>query len=145
MKYVLTVLCCTLAVGCNEASREAGKSSGTDVTVKKPVVEKDQATVSDDQKNAGVTAPNGEHAATSPLEQKEDKTDITITSDIRKRVVDGKMSVEAQNIEIISRDGVVTLRGPVKSADEKQKIADVAAEIAGTKHVIDEIEVEAPN
>jgi osmotically-inducible protein OsmY len=123
MKYVVAMLCCAYLAGCNETSREAGKSSQTDVTVKKPVVDQ---------------------AATSALEQKEDKTDITITSDIRKRVVGEKLSVEAQNIKIISRDGTVTLRGSVKSADEKQKIADVAAEIAGVKHVIDEIDVEAP-
>src|SRR5258708_35164044 len=122
MKYVLAMFCCIVVVGCNEASREAGKSSRTDVTVKKPVAEQ---------------------AATSPLEQKEDRTDISITADIRKRIVDDKLSVEAQNIKIISRDGVVTLRGSVKSADEKQKIADVAGEYAGEKHVIDGIGIEA--
>jgi osmotically-inducible protein OsmY len=53
------------------------------------------------------------------------------------------MSVNAQNVKIITQDGKVTLRGPVKSPEEKQKIESIASSVAGTDKVDSQLEVEA--
>jgi len=45
-------------------------------------------------------------------------------------VSDKSLSIAAHNVKIISRDGMVTLRGTVKSDDEKKSIEDKATEIA---------------
>src|SRR5436189_6440938 len=73
--------------------------------------------------NTGANANDRNNdAAKTPIDQNENKADIDITANIRKQVVDTKMSVNAQNVKIITQDGKVTLRGHVKSAEEKKQI-----------------------
>ena len=65
-----------------------------------------------------------------------------LTQKIRQKVVaDDSLSMLAQNVKIITVDGVVTLRGPVNSAEEKERIAAVATEVAGAGKVKDNLEV----
>ena len=52
------------------------------------------------------------------------------------------LSMTAKNVKIITADGVVTLRGPVKSAAEKRTIAKLARENAGEAKVENQLEVE---
>jgi osmotically-inducible protein OsmY len=53
------------------------------------------------------------------------------------------MSTDAHNVKIITQNGKVTLRGPVKSEDEKRQIEEIAVRFAGDGNVVNEIEVEA--
>src|SRR5436190_19537024 len=58
--------------------------------------------------------------------------DVKITADIRRAIVkDSGLSVTAQNIKIITANGQVTLVGPVNTAEEKTKIAQIAKSVAG--------------
>jgi osmotically-inducible protein OsmY len=45
-------------------------------------------------------------------------------------------------VKIITIDGVVTLRGPVKNENEKTTVASIARKASGVKRVDDQIEVE---
>jgi len=93
--------------------------------------------------NTGANAADrNNEAAKTPIDQNENKADVDITANIRKRVVDTKMSVNAQNAKIITQDGKVTLRGPVKSAEEKQQIEDIASDVAGKGNVDNQLAVE---
>ena len=68
--------------------------------------------------------------------------DIKLTQSIRKEVVDqDKFSSDAKNIKIISLGGNVTLKGPVKSIDEKKKIEAIANKIAGKNKMKSEITI----
>jgi hyperosmotically inducible protein len=59
-------------------------------------------------------------------------------------VSDKSLSTDAHNIKIIAQDGNVTLKGPVKSEQEKQAVESKAAEVVGgPDHVKSEIEVKA--
>ena len=79
----------------------------------------------------------------SPLDQGGSESDRAITQEIRKSVVaDDSLSTNAKNVKIITVDGVVTLRGPVKTADEKTTIAALAKKAAGAKSVDDQLEIE---
>ena len=79
----------------------------------------------------------------TPMDQGGSEGDRTITQEIRRAVVaqDG-LSTNAKNVKIITVDGVVTLRGPVKTADEKATIATLAGRTAGVKRVDNQLEVE---
>jgi osmotically-inducible protein OsmY len=67
---------------------------------------------------------------------------VAITQAIRKAVVaDKALSTKAHNVKIITADGVVTLRGPVNSAEEKDKIAAKAKSVAGVKSVENKLEI----
>src|SRR5689334_537159 len=54
-------------------------------------------------------------------QQKDNRSDVQITADIRKAVMDDKdLSTYAHNIKIVTRNGKVTLKGPVRSEEEKK-------------------------
>jgi hyperosmotically inducible protein len=80
----------------------------------------------------------------TPGDQSESQADRTLTQRIRKAVVaDKSLSTTAKNIKIITNDGLVTLRGPVNNAQEKEKIEVKAQQIAGANSVDNQLEVKA--
>jgi osmotically-inducible protein OsmY len=84
-----------------------------------------------------------EETMKTPMDQSESEGDRTITQNIRKSIVDNdQLSTNAQNVKIITSDGVVTLRGPVKSEAEKSTIASVAQKTPGVKKVENLLEIE---
>lgn len=61
---------------------------------------------------------------------------------IRKSVLDDKaLSTYAHNVKIIAKAGKVTLKGPVRSEEEKRTIEQKAAEVAGAGNVTNEITI----
>jgi osmotically-inducible protein OsmY len=98
-----------------------------------------------DADNSGKNVRDRAERALTPTDQGGSEADRTITQEIRKAVVaDDALSMNAKNVKIITIDGVVTLRGPVKSAEEKARIASVSTKAAGVKRVDNQLEVEAP-
>jgi len=92
--------------------------------------------------NSGRNERDRQDAALTPMDQSNDPADIELTQKIRKAVVaDEGLSTNAHNVKIISADGVVTLRGPVGSQDEKAKIEATAVSIAGAKNVRNHLEI----
>ena len=82
-------------------------------------------------------------ATLTPLDQGGSEADRDLTQLVRQRIVDQDgFSVDAKNVKIITQNGVVTLRGPVESAEEKARIGALAAEAAGVKRVDNQVEVE---
>jgi len=79
----------------------------------------------------------------TPMDQGGSSADREITAAIRKAIVDDDtLSSNAHNVKIITVDGVVTLRGPVKSAAEKAAVAAKAQRTKGAKRVDNQLEVE---
>jgi hyperosmotically inducible periplasmic protein len=77
-------------------------------------------------------------------DQKQNKSDLQITQQIRKLVTDDKgLSTYAKNVKIITQNGSVTLSGPVRSEDEKKSIEAKASQVAGSTHVKSEIQIAA--
>jgi hypothetical protein len=135
MRYFIAAA--LLFVGCTEnknpsTSGTSTTGTPTTVTANKPV----------DRDNTAVNARDRDRETKTPIDQNENKDDVKKTADIRKAVVDTKMSTDAHNVKIITQDGKVTLRGPVKSEDEKRQIEEIAVRFAGDGNVINEIEVE---
>jgi hyperosmotically inducible periplasmic protein len=76
--------------------------------------------------------------------QSNSKDDLALTQKIRQAVIkDRSLSMNAKNVKIIARDGIITLQGPVDSQQEKDTIATEAREIAGKDKVEDQLEVKA--
>ena len=75
-------------------------------------------------------------------QQKENATDRALTRSIRRALMDDKeLSSYAHNVKIISQDGKVTLKGPVRSEDEKRAVEAKATEVAGAGHVTNQMSV----
>jgi osmotically-inducible protein OsmY len=76
-------------------------------------------------------------------DQGNSKADRETTAKIRKSVVDDDaLSMRAHNITIITRDGRVTLRGSVRSAQEKAAVAGKAEAVVGASALDDQITIE---
>ena len=90
-------------------------------------------------------ADNAERNAEQSLaatDQSNDPADVKMTADIRKMVVnDDSLSMAAKNVKIITIAGVVTLRGPVNTAEEKRLIGEIADRIARSENVDNQLEV----
>jgi osmotically-inducible protein OsmY len=88
------------------------------------------------------TKRNKEQAPPSADQQKSNPADRAITQKIRKAVHDdSSLSTYAHNIKIITQDGKVTLKGPVRSEEEKNTLQAKAGEIAGEGNVTNELEI----
>jgi hyperosmotically inducible protein len=78
----------------------------------------------------------------TPLDQGNSQADTDVTREIRKQIMAANgLSVDAQNVKVITVNGKVTLRGPVANEQEKQTIADIAAKAAPGANVDNQLQV----
>lgn len=115
-----------------QARNLAGKDADTSAT----------ASVTKEPDNTARNARDRDARTLTPLDQGSSKSDTQITAQIRKEIVATKnMSVNAQNVKIITQNGKVTLRGPVNTAEEKSAIGDIAARFVRSENVVSQLEV----
>ena len=92
--------------------------------------------------NSGINTRDRASNAVTAGSQSNSKGDIALTTRIRRSIVkDKSLSTMAQNVKIISVNGEVTLRGPVKSEQERTAIGSKAQAIAGTDKVDNRLEI----
>ncbi len=78
--------------------------------------------------------------------QSNQKKDVDITRELRKSIMEAKgLSVDAQNIKIITQKGKVTLRGPVESESEKKMIDDLVKNCGNVASYTNQLEVKKNN
>jgi hypothetical protein len=88
------------------------------------------------------TGRNKDQTDPTADQQKMNPADRAITQKIRKAIhEDTTLSTYAHNVKIITQDGKVTLRGPVRSEDEKTNIEAKAVAVAGQGNVTNKLEV----
>lgn len=114
---------------------------------------KDYATDTTRTTGGGVPAPprddntavnaRDKQGAVTPLDQGNGSSDLETTRAIREAILaDDDLSVDAKNVKIITNDGVVVLRGPVRSERERAVIELEARKAARTDRVVNQIDVE---
>lgn len=92
--------------------------------------------------NSGVNVRDRNPETMTAGQQSNAKGDVELTRRIRRAVVkDNSLSMMAHNVKIISANGSVILRGPVKTEQEKAAIARKAQAIAGADKVDNQLEV----
>lgn len=75
-------------------------------------------------------------------QQKDNRSDRDITQQIRESIMkDKSLSMYAHNVKIITQNGMVTLKGPVRSEEEKKTIEARATEVAGNNKVTSELDI----
>jgi osmotically-inducible protein OsmY len=96
---------------------------------------------SDTQAAPDNSKQNVNHADTAD-NQSNAKTDRHLTAKIRKAILaDKNLSTDAHNVKIITSNGAVTLKGPVKSDEEKQQVASDAASVLSADKITNELTV----
>jgi hyperosmotically inducible protein len=98
------------------------------------------------QSGAAQTAPDNSKQnntqTTTADNQSSAKSDRLTTARIRKAIVaDKSLSTYAHNVKIITSNGAVTLKGPVKSEDEKQKVVSEAAAVVAADQITNQLTV----
>ena len=123
MKRILLALACLSAVSLVAMAADEKKPDNTAVN------ERDRS---------GETQTSGDQSNSS--------ADLKITQAIRQALMkDSELSTTAKNIKIITDNGQVTLRGPVKNAQEKAKIDQLARSAAGGAKIDDQLDVKGSN
>jgi hyperosmotically inducible periplasmic protein len=94
--------------------------------------------------NTAVNKRDVNAGAVTADQQKMNSVDRTITAKIRRLIIaDKSLSMYAQNVKIVSEDGLVTLKGPVRSGDEVKSIIAKARDVTGDpSKVINQMSVE---
>jgi hyperosmotically inducible periplasmic protein len=96
----------------------------------------------DTQQPADNTKTNKDQSGPTADNQKMNASDREITQKIRKSIhQDSSLSTYAHNIKIISQDGKVTLRGPVRSEDDKRNLQAKAVAVVGDGNVTNMLEI----
>jgi hyperosmotically inducible periplasmic protein len=95
-------------------------------------------TATNERDRSGETETSGDQSNSSE--------DLKITQAIRQALMkDGELSTTAKNIKVITASGRVTLRGPVKTAQEKAKIDQLAKSAAGGAQIDNQLDVKGSN
>jgi len=113
--------------------------------------DKDTATDTTHTTSAGATAPDNTKtnardrgASVTPLDQGNNAADLDMTQAIRKALMaDDSLSTNAKNVKVVTSNGVITLRGPVKNDAEKKSVEAKAFAAAGTNRVDDQLDVQS--
>ena len=75
-------------------------------------------------------------------DQSNSSSDLKVTQAIRQALMkDGTLSTSAKNIKVITANGQVTLRGPVKNVQEKARVDQLAKSAAGGANIVDQLDV----
>ena len=75
-------------------------------------------------------------------QQKDNAGDRELTRKVRRALMQDKsLSTYAHNVKVIAQGGQITLKGPVRSEDEKRTVEAKATEVAGAGHVTNQISV----
>ena len=92
--------------------------------------------------NTKVNTRDRAKGAVTADQQKDNATDRDLTQKIRRALMQDKsLSTYAHNVKVIAQAGQVTLKGPVRSADEKKSVESMAVEVAGAGHVTNQLSV----
>ncbi|MDB6160343.1 MAG: hypothetical protein JWO04_4049 [Gammaproteobacteria bacterium] len=92
--------------------------------------------------NTAANATDRHSEAVTPADQSNSADAIQVTANIRKAIVGDKtLSTSAHNVKIVTNGDTVTLRGPVASTAEKERITALARQYAHGKDVLDQLTV----
>jgi osmotically-inducible protein OsmY len=135
MKVYITLLAIAVlaaggvgGVGCEKKSERASTTETTGGTI---------------PDNTRMNERDRDRSAATPMDQKNNADDLETTQAIRKAVMaDDSLSATAKNVKIITENGVVTLRGVVKTEAEKKAI-EAKARSVGSERVDNQIDVES--
>ncbi|WP_225318417.1 BON domain-containing protein [Cellvibrio sp. KY-YJ-3] len=93
--------------------------------------------------NTDLNARDKSGATLTPQNQSNAEPDIEVLAAVRSAIVeDDDLSTAAHNVKIMVEEGVVTLRGPVKNANEKKRVEVLARNVAGVVSIDNRLDID---
>jgi len=123
----------------NGAQGDASANPATGNAAAMPVQSPPPATEAD---NSRINKRDRNGSTLTPMDQGGSEADRKLTQQIRQAVVkDSALSFTAKNVKIITINGKVTLRGPVKSDPERAAVEADARKVAGGAQIDNFLEI----
>jgi len=91
--------------------------------------------------NSAINQRDQDKSEPTADQQQNNRSDLEITKKIRRSLTQDKSLSYAHNVKVIAQNGRVTLKGPVRSDDEKSAVVAKAAQVAGDANINDEMTV----
>lgn len=124
------------------ACSDDGRDLGTHDDEGREYAARDTGAMPAEVDNTGRNVRDRDERAVTPIDQSNTAQDVDLTQRIRSGITSiDSMSVQARNVKVITQDGVVTLRGPVESEQEKATI-EMLARNAGATRIDNQIEID---
>jgi osmotically-inducible protein OsmY len=99
---------------------------------------------SSDADNTKTNKQDSQQGAVTADQQKENAADRALAQKIRQAIVaDKSLSTYAHNVKVVAKNDTVTLKGPVRSDEEKTKVESIASEVAGSAKVVNDLTIKA--
>lgn len=128
--------------GTTGTTTSPGSTTGTTAGTRTNPSTVPPGTPNPDAANTGRNARDRDMTNPTPPDQAENESDRKVTAEVRRAIMaDSTMSMNAQNCKIITKGGMVTLRGPVNTQAEKDAIETKAKAATGVTSVVNELEV----
>jgi hypothetical protein len=139
MKTILLMSMLSLTLmACDRLDKPESSTTTTTSTTNTPVGK--------DYDNTGKNIRDRDSTRKTPFDQSESEADRTITQKIRQTLMsDDSLSTNAKNIKIVTINGVVTLRGPVASEEEKDDVASKVKVVQGIIKVDNQLDITRNN
>ena len=138
MKTVGKLLNWALALTCVSAMAVEQPPAGS----KMPAASQARAAANVD--NTTMNTRDKDGATKTPQDQSNSKEDRELLAAVRRAIVgDKSLSTMAHNVKLLVEGGVLTLRGPVKNADEKAKVESLAKQVKGITSTDNQLDVKA--
>jgi len=133
MKYIIpTLALAALLTGCNKQESSTGGTGSGDR----------QAAASKDADNSALNKRDRSGDTLTPGDQAGDASDRELARNVRRAIMkNDQLSTTAKNIKIIVNGGKITLRGPVKTEEERSQILAAAQQVSGTGSIDNQLEV----
>lgn len=133
-KHLLTAMSLTLATFVAQAADPSNPNKHTDSP-------NPSAIEGASPDNTEVNKRDRDERTKTPLDQSLTKADQEITRAIRKLIMQQELSMNGKNVKVITQNGEVTLRGPVESRAEVEKIVSLAKTVPSVKALHNQLEV----
>lgn len=95
----------------------------------------------EDASNTGINKRDRDDKNLTPMDQMNNESDLKLTQEIRQALIKDEYSMDAKNIKVISRHGAVTLRGPVETAAELERIDVMVKAMPGITSLDNQLQV----
>ncbi|MDO8345809.1 MAG: BON domain-containing protein [Cellvibrio sp.] len=79
----------------------------------------------------------------TPQNQSNSESDLKVLAAVRSAIVDDdNLSTAAHNVKVMVAKGAVTLRGPVKNANEKARVEELTRNVAGVVNIDNRLDID---
>ena len=92
--------------------------------------------------NMAVNARDRHAGMPTSADQPNNKVDVELAANVRQAIVnDRSLSMSAHNVKLVAASGVVTLRGPVATTQERTRVGELATRVSGVTRVDNQLDV----